>query len=486
LLASFAAAAALGLVWLVLRSVTTFVPALPFEVGITWPAVAFTFGVALTVGVLFGLSPALHATRLGLASALRDSTVSIAATRGRLQRGLVVAQIAFTQPLIVLLAAVLLFVTSQFQLRHTEYADQLISISLRLRDGTIDGSSRAALDARQQLRVSVRRLAERLATTPGVEGAAVEWGPAPRLGPYVVHRADRLGGTTRDAIQLAGAPAAANLFDVMGIRIVRGRAFARSEYRSGESARNDLPIIVGADLARRLWAGADPIGRRLEAATDSASEARTLVVVGVIDDRAAKTRKAGTPFRVYVAPDTTAVPNAVLVRTTGAGQPIIPAVREVMLDVAPDLWARIRTLGDIENEHFRRFRLITTGLAAAGLAALLLSAIGLYAVVAFSVGQRTREIAVRMAVGARGTQIAQRFIGDGVRLSVIGLLLGLPLSLVGLQALMTVLDEDIPRVALGPVSAVAAVGVTIVAIAAAWIPARRAAAVDPAITLRSQ
>jgi len=167
-------------------------------------------------------------------------------------------------------------------------------------------------------------------------------------------------------------------------------------------------------------------------------------------------------------------------------QSLVPTVREVMQEVAPDLSAGIRTRAEIENLNIRRYRLITSGLSAAGLAALLLSAIGLYAVVAFSVGQRTREIAVRMAVGARGGQIVRRFVHDGLRLSVIGLALGLPASVVGLNVLMTTLDDDFPHVPLGPVTAVAALGIVVVAIAAAWIPARRAAAVDPALTLRSQ
>ena len=146
---------------------------------------------------------------------------------------------------------------------------------------------------------------------------------------------------------------------------------------------------------------------------------------------------------------------------------------------------RVRTLAEIEDETIRQFRLVTGGVSAAGLMALLLSAIGLYAVVAFSVGQRTREIAVRIAVGARGREIVRRFVGDGLRLSALGIALGLPVSLAGLRVLLSA-DADFPAVPLGPVTAVAALGVVLVAAAAAWIPARRAAAVDPAVTLRCE
>lgn len=146
--------------------------------------------------------------------------------------------------------------------------------------------------------------------------------------------------------------------------------------------------------------------------------------------------------------------------------------------------ADVRTLAQIENFQRRTFRLITGGISAAGLMALLLSAIGLYAVVAFSVGQRSSEIAVRIAMGARGGQVVRRFVAEGLRLSALGLVFGLPVSLVGLRAVMTV--PDVPSVALPPVTAIAAAGVVMVATAAAWLPARRAAAVDPAVTLRGE
>lgn len=117
--------------------------------------------------------------------------------------------------------------------------------------------------------------------------------------------------------------------------------------------------------------------------------------------------------------------------------------------------------------------------------ALFLSAIGLYAVVAFAVGQRTRDIAVRLAVGAPAGRIVRRFVADGVRLGVLGLALGLPLSLLGLCALLAA-DNDFPALPVGPVTAIAALGVIATATVAAWIPARRAARVDPAVTLRSE
>ena len=483
LLGVVAGAAALTFVWLVLQAVTTFIPGLPFEAAVTWPITTFTFGVALTVGVLFGLSPALHATRLALAGALRDSA-GTAASRGRLQRGLVAAQIAFTQPLIVLLAAVMVFLMREFELRPTEHADRLVTVSFTA-STSITGVSPDAARARQQQRLTMRRLRERLQAMPGVEAAVLQWGSAWNAGSYVVHSDDRVAGVTQNATGLLGEEAAAGYFGAMGTRVVRGREFTATDVGLVTPRIQEAPVIIGTDLARRLWNGADPIGRRLQATSDTASGARTLVVVGVIDDPKARLRKAGDDYRIYLPPDTTGAPRSVLLRTATAAQPLIPKLRDITQAEFADTPARIRTIADVEAQTQRHFRTVTSALTAAGLMALLLSAIGLYAVVAFSVGQRTREIAVRIAVGARGQQIVNRFVGDGLRLSAIGLALGLPVSLIGLSALMNAVP-DIPPVPLPWVTAIAGLGVVLVATAAAWLPARRAAAVDPAITLRGE
>ena len=146
---------------------------------------------------------------------------------------------------------------------------------------------------------------------------------------------------------------------------------------------------------------------------------------------------------------------------------------------------RLRTLAEIEDVHQHRFRMVTAGLISAGVIALLLSAIGLYAVVAFAVGRRTREIAVRMSVGAPEGRIVRRFVAEGLRLAAPGLAVGLPVALLGLGALPMV-DSDFPPLPTLPVAAITSIAVIATALVAAWIPARRAAAIDPAVVLRSE
>jgi predicted permease len=483
-LSATAAAGALGIVWLVLRAATALLTFLPLELGVTWPATTFTFAVALAVGVLFGLSPALHATRLAIATVMRDSAGTLAATRGRLQRSLVVAQIAFTQPLIVLLAAVLVLVFSQFRPHQTTaFADRLVAVSLR---DASTGSTPATPAQHAQLKAAMQRLVDRLHAVPGIAAAAVDWSAATApLGAWAVASEDRLGGLGQSAVGLIGERAAPGAFAAHGVPLLRGRDFTAADVAPTQSEGGDAAVIIGADLARRLWPGADPLGRRLRPATDTASASVALVVVGVVDVPQSAAQAAGDDWRIWLPPDSGRASPTLLVRTTAAATPLLPTLRAVVQTELPDMVAGVRTIADIEGERMRRFRTVIAVLMGAGALALLLSALGLYAVVAFAVGERTQEIAVRMAVGARAQQVVRNFVADGLRLSGIGLGLGLPLSLLGLRLLMGH-DPDLPSVGLLPVTLIAALGVLSVATAAVWIPARRAAAIDPAVTLRRE
>jgi hypothetical protein len=376
----------------------------------------------------------------------------------------------------------LLVLGSNHPQRRTAHADRLVTV--RLSPSTpITWSTSAAADSPRQLLAALQRLRDRLESTPGVEAAVMEWGVT-IAGSYLVHPGDRVPGVTDEVVPLVGNVAADGWFDAMGIRLLRGREFEAGETGLLTRGGGEIPVILGHDLVRRLWGAVDPIGRRLRPAEDTTGWTPRLVVVGVIEDPAAETRKPGEDYRVWFPPDTTMAPRAVLVRTTSIASTLIPTIRELAVESAPDMAARIRTIAESEEETRRRFRIVTGSLAAAGAIALLLSAIGLYAVVAFSVGQRTREIAVRMAVGARGWQIVRRFVADGLCLSVIGLAIGLPVGLLGLHGLVAFIDAT--HVAMPRVAAIASLGVLLVAAAAAWIPARRAALVDPAVTLRSE
>lgn len=468
LLAIIAGLAGLAVVWAVIRVMILMVTVLPFEVYVRWPAVLFTFAIGLSVGVLFGLAPALHATRLALAGVLQES---ITAKRARLQRALVVAQIALTQPLIVLLAALLLLVIGELQPRRSsDSPERVIATSVSLPS--------SGAEPMQRLDQSMRRVVERLKATPGIESAVLTGGGVAPLGSYSVHAEDRAQGTSFDAFQLTGDAVDPEYFAVMGLPLIHGRTFASADI---VSSRLDVPIIVGDDLAR-LWGSANPVGLRLVPASDTAAM-RTMVVVGVIDVAEPGRTNQVRDHRIYLPADPDRMASGLLIRTVGLAEPMMPAIRGLIQEEAPATVVSLLTFAQVEAADELRFRSLTGGLSVAGVVALLLSAIGLYAVVAFAVGQRTREIAIRIAVGGSRRQLVGHFIGDGLRLSAIGLVLGLPVSLLGLRVLTILLRFPWP-IPLAPITAIATVGVILVATAAVWIPARAAAAVDPAVTLR--
>lgn len=480
-LACVAGAAALGLAALAVWAADRLLPPLPMSLEITPQAVAFTFGVALAAGLVFGLSPALHATRLALAGVLRDSSSHIAGVRGRLQRALVVAQIAFTMPLVVLLIALLLSLRALYaQVGGTAQDDRLATLSVRTYIPR-SGPPAAVEEETRRLRASVLRVAERVRDTPGVDAAVTEWAPLGEIGAYSVDPADRGGGAAPSPVELWGKAVEAGYFETMGIPVVRGRGFRPEDLAAGPRAP-ETAALIDADLARTLWPGADPVGRRLRA-EPGATGASTLVVVGVVDEPGTVAAKPGAPRKIFLPADTAGLPVTVLVRTAGRAESLAATLRSVAQNEAPGMVIGVQTLAGVREAQRKEMAPMAGGLLGAGAMALLLSAIGLYAVVAFSVSQRTGEIAVRIAVGAHARQIARRFVADGVRLSAGGLALGLPVSLLGLRALIAS-DKAFSMVALPAVTGIAALGVALVAIAAAWLPARRAASVDPAVVLR--
>ena len=264
------AAGALGLfvIWLLLRLFDASIPDLAIEID--WRGLAVTFSLALAAGVLFGFAPALHATRLALQEALKDSAGVGVARRLRLQSWLVVAQIAFTQPALLAMGALLLEMRSDLRdLSAQPYADRLVELHFNVnpRYGPLD-------DARER---TLGRLQERLAAAPGVEGVVRQENNDSF--DVEVHPADTVAGLElASPLQVRAIAAPAGYFPLMGIPFVRGRDFDAAE-RSHDGA-----IVIGSGLARRLWGGADAIGRRVVSIGPTLRGIRTFTIVGVVDD----------------------------------------------------------------------------------------------------------------------------------------------------------------------------------------------------------
>jgi predicted permease len=448
------------------------------QLVVDWRVTFGTCAVAIVTGILLGLSPALHATRISISEVLKGTASSVAATRSRLQRALVVAQVALTQPLLVGLGVVIVSMATDLESRATSGApDRIAEIELDTWAGRVTNAERAA---------RIAAIVERVAAIPGVT-IAMPMSLGTVGAPLTVHPADRIAGIAYEPMQGNLTAAPKGWFEAFDIPIVRGRDFDRGEYTEPSHDPALLPVydavIVGSDVARRLWGDADPIGRRLVIGLADRSGSAPMDVVGVVDEKAAGPSIVNGRLRAYVP--YSSLNTGVIARTSGPALPMLQAMRKVVAAEAPQMpVVRAETMEQREAA-FRRSVMRTSGfVAGGGLLALILSAIGLYAVVSFAVGQRTREIGIRSALGAQRGQVLRMFFAQGLTLSALGLALGLPLSMLVTRYIVARLNWPMTSSPLIGV-AIAAV-VLVVASVAVWIPARRASTLDPLVALRTE
>jgi putative ABC transport system permease protein len=448
------------------------------QLVVDWRVTTATCAVALVTGILFGISPALHATRVSVGEVLKSAASSVAVTRSRLQRVLVVAQITLTQPLLVGLGVVIATTVTDTGRRATSATpDRIAEIELDAWAGRLSTTERAS---------RITAAVDRVAAMPGVLVAMpLQLGTV--MAPLTVHPADRVAGVTYGVMEARLTAAPKGYFSAFDIPVIRGRDFDTGEYaHSSDDAL--LPtqfraVIVGSDLARRLWGAADPIGRRFVMPVSEPSAAAAMVVVGVADAGAAGPSEVNGQIRLYVP--YSPMNDGVLVRTAGPALPMLNAMRQIIAAEAPELPIRRAETMEQREVQMRRDLLRTSGaVAGGGVLALLLSAIGLYAVVAFVVGQRTREIGIRTALGAPGGQLVRMFFAKGLALSAIGLVLGLPLSIIVTRLISVTLHWPLTT---SPLLGVA-IGVVVLLVAsiAVWIPAHRASTIDPMVALRTE
>ena len=463
------AGGALGLMiyWLIIRLIAqTYIdPGIGPDVG----TVAFTALVALGTGIIFGLSPALHATRIDVADALKTAGAG-ATSRSRLQRTFIVAQIGLTQPLLVGIALIAGVTISESG--NGSFDNPLEDRVTRVNFGTGGASSGSPTEKAVRLHETMNRVVR----LPGVEGVVPE-ASSFDVADFRVRAADRGGGPrAEEAVRarLEGAPP--GYFDFLKVPLLRGRDIVAADTNG-----RDMAIVIDREVARGFWGAADPIGKRLDVTTKRlGTSVLTAVVVGVFDSTHAPTGGAG---RVYTAQGAHWRKDVYLIRTRGPGTAFIPVVRQMARATIPDIpLYRIATIEQVARQERNDVLLLSATASGGGLLALLLASIGIYGVVGLAVRQRNREIGIRIALGARPGQVIGMFFTSGLRLSALGMALGLPLSVVALYLLASKVGKlpiNVPLIGLG-------IAVVVMAIAslATWLPARRAAGVDPLIAIR--
>ncbi len=452
------------------------------DIRIDATVLAFGIALALLTGVAFGLVPSLAASRPDLAVVLRGSgeganaTSSMRLTRWNARGLLVVAQVALS---IILLIGATLLIKSLARLYRVDTGFQsahLLTMSVSLSPMRYDTDQRRATFYEQ--------LVQRTESLPGVRSAAVT----------LTVPMDRFFGTTvqvtgRSPVPLNQRPIAIiqdvspSYFQTMGIAMKRGRPFTSHDSASGTRA-----VIVNESLVRLFWPqypnGPDPIGQHILTGTDP----EPVEIVGIAADVRANGRDQGSRAETYF-PSAQRPPQAAMLvvrtneRTNGDPLSLANSVRNQVLAIDPNQpVSEISTMDDVMEQSEGQLRLMMRLLGTFAGAATLLAIIGLYGVISYSVLQRTKEIGVRRALGAPGNTILTLVARQVLILALAGVVFGVS----GAFALTRLLQDLLFQVS--PTDPLTFVGISIlfviVALAASYIPARRAVRVDPLAALR--
>src|SRR5215831_14419253 len=480
LLAMFGAGFGLLLALAGICALKTFIPAATSQVQtihIDARVLIFTAVVTVLTGIAFGLAPAIQSSHLDLNDTLKEGgRDSAGSSKGNRARGiLVIGEVAVS---FVLLIGAGLLINSFVHLRNLHpgfRADHLLTMKVDLSEVKYPGGDRRAAFFDEVIR--------RVRALPGVQSAAVA-GNLP-----LTYNGDSTSVSVEgipdpppdqqlDVIFRAIGP---GYFNTMGIPIIRGHDFTDHDNANSKDA-----VIISEKTAQHFWPGQDPIGKRLKPGLGK-SDSPWREVIGVVKDVRQNDLVAPPKMQMYFTYRQlkNLAPNALVVRTSIEPVSLGGSVRDAIWSVDKD-----QTVADIDSMNHivaesvarQRFSMLLLGLFAA--LALLLASVGIYGVMSYSVAQRTREIGIRIALGARRTDVLQMTVMQGLKLVGAGMVLGLAAAFL-LTRVMTSLLYGIsatdPRTFAG-ISLV----LFAVAILASYIPALRATKVDPIIALRAQ
>jgi predicted permease len=444
-------------------------------VGINLPVLAWTLAISLATGIIFGIAPALEATRLNLSEALNEGGKGAGgqgARSRRLRSVLVVTEVALA---LVLLVSAGLLVKSFARLRHIDTGfnpENVLTMVVRL--------AGAKYREDQQVVSFFRQATERLGALPGVRsvgivnylplygglgsatGFTIEGQPAPPPGEEP---------TTNVRVSDAG------YFSAIGIPLVRGRNFTGIEDSQAKHV-----IIISESLARQYFPGEDPLGKHISVAMfDNPNPTEIIGVVG--DVRYDSLTDQAEPTVYFPHPELTYEFMTLVIRTTGDPAAIAPAVRDELREMDPNQpVSDVRTMAQVMADTLGRARFNTLLLSLFAGLATLLAGVGIFGVMNYSVTVRTREIGIRVALGAQRSQVLMLILRQGLLLTLIGIGIGLA----GALALTRVMSSLLFGVeATDPLTfAAIVVLLTVVSIIACYLPARRATRVDPVTALR--
>jgi predicted permease len=445
---------------------------LPFgqHAPLDWRVFGFVAGVSMLTGVVFGLVPALRATHVDLAGAMKESSRSVTGSRSVLSKGLLVLQVGMS---LVLLIGAGLFLRTLENLKSVDVGFDSTNLLMFNVNPSVN-----RYDADRSAQI-FRQVLERMAALPGVKAAALT-------------RTTLLSGSTSTSstwkqgqTSLTAAEEEMYMMDVsptffatMGIPVQRGRAFTDHDDKAAPKV-----AILNEAAARKLFPDGDVLGRRIGGSFEKSNE---FEVIGVVrDTKYDSVRDPGPPTMYRCVLQGPARSLNVVLRTAGDPMAMTDSVRAAMREVDPTLpIQRFTSQSEQISLRFAQERLFATAYTAFGVLALVLASIGLFGLMSYNVARRTNEIGIRMALGAQRGTVVNMVMRESMLLVSVGIALGLATALWAGRFVKTVLYGLSPNDAITMTGAVALIAM--VSAFAGYLPARRASKVDPMEALRQQ
>jgi predicted permease len=454
------------------------------EVGMDWRVLLFTAGIAPLCGILFGLAPALRISRPNLQDTLKEGGRGSGGGKQRAQGAFVVAEMAMALVLLIAAGLMIRSLNALWSVNPGFDSHNVLAFGVSLPSSMRDASPDA-------IRAALREIQSKLGTTPGVRALSLTWAAVP------------LSSDDEELFWMEGQPRPASESDmswaisyvvqedylkVMGIPLQRGRFFTAQDRE-----RSQHVIVIDDVLARKFFGDQDPIGKRLNLVSLGGA-AEIVGVVGHVkqwgldsDDK--QSLRAQLYSSYMQAPDEimhlSSSGTEALVRIDGNTEATAGAIRKALKEISGEhLMISVQTMEEIIADSLAARRVSMVVLCVFAALALGLAGMGIYGVISYLVGQRTHEIGIRMALGARQSDVLRQILGQSMKMTVIGIFIGL-LAAVGLTRLMDSLLFGVS--AMDPLT-FAGVGMilTLVALAACFVPARRAMRVDPIVALRHE
>ena len=484
LLAFIGSAASLVVAWLGVRALGTIDPATTLRVtrdsslgsvafsaiSLDWTALVFTLGVTLVVGLLFGLVPAIGATRASLTDALKDGRAKATRVRrGSLRRALVVIEVALA---IVLLAGSGLMLRSLSNLLAVDPGFDGTNVLTMSMSIPVEGNARDSMPGFYE------QLLDRVRAVPGVAEASMTNCPPlnGRCSSTIIWFDGHEPENPAHAPTIGLDWVSPTWFATVKVPLRRGRTFT-----SADRLGTPVVAVVNDVAAKKFWPGENPIGKHIGAGMGGMKDAEVIGVVGGVRLRADSAPKPDVYISYLQFPRGGTI---LFVRAARNPTAIAADVRRAIHQVAPQYPIfNVKTMAERTAAATAQSRFSAALLGLFALTALSLASIGIYGVMALAVSTRTREIGVRIALGADRRRVQRLVVGEGIALVATGAVLGLAGAILTTRVLQTLLFDLTPSDP--PTYAAIVVILGACSFAASWLPARRASRVDPVVALRA-